>query len=236
MRFLRGQRNGELGTGGDDGGGAEPVRREDALGGRGDPPRDARLRSGDLLLPQVEREGDRDDPLPLDRWTGAARAGPDQPLRRRHRRRAARPRALLRHPPERQREGLLRHLPPARSSVPGRSPARARRRQHQPPHDADRGDGARCVVLLGRPQGQPVGAGTRAAGERGGARRHARPVRPRRRRALPRGLRAALRPAAGPHGGAARGRPGRGLLRPRRVGGDARGTARGGQPRVRQHR
>ena len=115
-----------------------------------------------------------------------AAAGSHQPRRGRPARGATRRAPVLRHAAQLQRQGRVRHLPSAGSRLPGRHPARPRRRRHGQAHDADRRHGAIAVPVLGWPQGQPVGAGPRAPRERGGTRRHARAVRAGHRRLSPR--------------------------------------------------
>ena len=96
-----------------------------------------------------------------------------------------------------ERARVVRHLSPAGPRVPGRDRAGLRRRHHEPAHDAARGDGAGPFLFWDGRKDSPVGAGPRAAGEPGRARRHPRPLRARHRRALPRRVRGAVRAAAG---------------------------------------
>ena len=85
------------------------------------------------------------------------------------------PAAVLRHSAQRQRQGRLRLVPPARTGLPGRQAARPGRRHDRAAHHADCRHGLQPVAVLGWPQGQPVGPGAWPAGEPGRTRRHAAP-------------------------------------------------------------
>ena len=70
---------------------------------------------------------------------------------------------LQRHPLQPQRRGVVRHLPRAGQAVPGRPAGGQGVGIGTAPHDAGRRRRPQPLAVLGRPQGQPVVAGARAA-------------------------------------------------------------------------
>ena len=102
----------------------------------------------------------------------AAAAGAGGPVERggaAARRRRSGPAPLQRHPPQPQRRRLVRQLPRPGQAVPGRPAGEPGRGHRLAPRDAHRRRGPRPLAVLGRPQGQPVGAGARPARGCGGA-------------------------------------------------------------------
>ena len=79
------------------------------------------------------------------------------------RRRRAGPAPLQRRPPQPQRRRLVRQLPRSGQAVPGRPAGEPGRGHRLAPRHAHRRRRPQPLAVLGRPQGQPVGAGARPA-------------------------------------------------------------------------
>ena len=130
----------------------------------------------------------------------------------------------------------MRLLPCTRDGLPGCDSPRARCRNHCAQNDAGGGHCAQPVDVLGWPRRQSVGAGARAARERGGARRQPHSLRARGDGTPSRGIRVRIWCAARPDWPAAQCRPSVGFSVAQCVATHPIGAARAHHACVRQHR